>query len=211
MEKFTDRANKAAKALNATTNEYAKASLIYFQQGLSDAEVEKRTNLTIKMANVTGQSAEHVSQQLTAIWNNFYDGTESLEHYIDVMTALGAATASSSDEIAQGLSKFLSVAETVGLSFEYGAAALSTVTATTRESADIVGNAFKTLFARIEGLKLGETLDDGTTLNKYSQALDNVGINIKTTAGEMKDMDTILDEMGATWASLAKDEQIALA
>jgi hypothetical protein len=56
----------------------------------------------------------------------------------------------------------------VGLSYDYATAALATVTAETRQSADIVGTAFKTLFARIEGLKLGETLEDGTTLNQYS-------------------------------------------
>jgi hypothetical protein len=28
----------------------------------------------------------------------------------------------------------------------------------------VVGTAFKTLFARLNDLKLGETLDDGTTL-----------------------------------------------
>jgi TP901 family phage tail tape measure protein len=145
---------------------------------LSEAEIEKRTELTIKMANVTGESAKNVSDQLTAVWNNFYDGTKSLEHYVDVMTALGAATASSTDEISEGLNKFAAVAETVGLSYEYAASALATVTATTRESADVVGNAFKTLFARIQGLRLGETLDDGTTLNKYSKALESVGISI---------------------------------
>jgi type 1 glutamine amidotransferase len=33
MAKFAVQANKAAKNLSATTNEFAKASLIYFQQG----------------------------------------------------------------------------------------------------------------------------------------------------------------------------------
>jgi hypothetical protein len=31
MKEFANQANKAAKALSTTTNEYAKASLIYFQ------------------------------------------------------------------------------------------------------------------------------------------------------------------------------------
>jgi TP901 family phage tail tape measure protein len=101
---------------------------------------------------------------MTAIWNNFYDGSESLESYADKITALGAATATSSDEIATGLEKFAAVADTVGLSYEYATSALATVTATTRQSAEVVGTAFKTLFARLNDLKLGETLDDGTTL-----------------------------------------------
>jgi hypothetical protein len=37
---------------------------------------------------------------MTAIWNNFDDVSKSLEYYADVLTALGAATASSTDEIA---------------------------------------------------------------------------------------------------------------
>lgn len=211
MEEFASYANKAAKTLSTTTAEYAKASLIYFQQGLSEQQVKERTELTIKMANVTGQTAETVSDQLTAVWNNFDDGTKSLEYYVDVITALGAATASSSEEITEGLEKFAAVAETVGLSYEYATAALATVTATTRQSADVVGTAFKTLFARIQDLELGKELDDGTTLGQYSQALAAVGVNIKDVNGQVKDMNIILDEMGGKWKNLAKDQQIALA
>lgn len=212
MSKFAQQANKAAKALSTTTTDYTDASLIYYQQGLSDAQVKERTDITIKMANVARESAEIVSDQMTAVWNNFDDGSKSLEYYADVMTALGAATASSTDEIAQGLEKFSAVAGTVGLSYEYATSALATVTAETRQSADVVGTAFKTLFARIEGLSLGETLEDGTDLNKYSEALSKVGVQIKDlTTGEMKSMDQILSELGSRWQTLAQDEKIALA
>ena len=211
MSQFAEAANKAARALSTTTTDYTNASLIYFQQGLSDKEVEERTNVTIKMANAAGVSAQTVSDQMTAVWNNFDNGTKSLEYYADVMTALGAATASSTDEISEGLNKFAAIAETVGLSYEYATAALATVTSETRESADVVGNAYKTLFARIQGLQQGDTLDDGTTLNKYSAALGKVGIDIKDVNGDMKEMDTILDEMGAKWVTLSKDQQLALA
>ena len=211
MANFAVEANKAAKALSATTKEYTEASLIYFQQGLSDEQVAQRTATTIKLANVTGRSAEDVSSYMTAVWNNFDDGTKSLEYYADAIAALGAATASSSEEIATGLQKFSAVANTVGLSYEYATAALATVTSQTRESAETVGTAFKTIFARLESLSLGETLDDETTMTKYSQALAKVGVNIKTANGQLKDMDTIIDELGQKWDGIGKDQQIALA
>lgn len=212
MAEFAKNANKAAKQLSATTLDYTNASLIYYQQGLDDKAVQERSDVTVKMANVTGTAAQTVSDQLTAVWENFMkDGEHTTEWYADVMTALGAATASSTDEIAEGLEKFAAVADTVGLSYEYATAALTTITAKTRQSADVVGTALKTLFARIEGLNLGETLDDGTTLNKYSSALEAVGVNIKNEAGELKDMDEILDEIGAKWNTIGKDQQIALA
>lgn len=211
MDEFALHANKAAKALSTTTNEYAKASLIYFQQGLSNAEVEKRTETTIKLANVTGESAETVSEWMTAIWNNFDNGSKSLEHYADVMTALGAATASSSDEIAGGLEKFAAISKTIGLSYEYAASALATVTAVTRQSEDVVGTAFKTIFGRMEGLELGQTLDDGVSLNKYSEALSAVGVQILDVNGELKSMDTILNDLGSRWDSLSQGQKVALA
>lgn len=211
MARFAEQANRSAKALSASTTEYTKASLIYYQQGLDDQAVKERTDVTIKMANVSGQTAEMVSDQMTAVWNNFAKGNEDLERFADVMVRLGADTASSSDEIATGLEKFASIGDMVGLSFDNAAAALATVTATTRQSADIVGTAFKTIFARIQGLKLGETLEDGTDLNKYSEALATVGISIKEQNGELKDMDNILAEMGAKWQTLSKDQQVALA
>ena len=60
-------------------------------------------------------------------------------------------------------------------------------------------------------MELGKTLDDDTTLGTYSKALDAVGINIKQQNGELKDMDDILNEMGAKWKTLDKDQQVALA
>lgn len=211
MAKFAVQANKAAKELSTTTTKYTDAALIYYQQGLSDEQVKERTDITIKMANVARESAETVSDQMTAVWNNFYNGSQSLEHYADAMVRLGADTASSSDEIAGGLEKFAAVANTIGLSFDNAAAALATITATTRQSEDVVGTALKTIFARIQGLKLGETLEDGTNLNQYSQALEKVGINIKNSNGELKDMDNIIEEMGNKWNTIDKDQQVALA
>lgn len=211
MAKFAKQANIAAKALSTTTTEYTDAALIYYQQNLDDQAVKERTDVTIKMANVARESAEIVSDQMTAVWNNFYNGSQSIEHYADAMVRLGADTASSTDEIAGGLEKFAAVADTIGLSFDNAAAALATITATTRQSEDVVGTALKTIFARIQGLKLGETLEDGTTLNQYSQALEKVGINIKDSNGKLKDMDNIIEEMGNKWNTIDKDQQVALA
>ena len=74
-----------------------------------------------------------------------------------------------------------------------------------------MGTALKTIFARMEDLKLGNTLDDGTSLGKYSLALEKIGVSIKDANGELKDMDVILEQTGARWSTLSRDEQTALA
>ena len=85
MARFAKEANAAAQSLSTTTTAYTNASLIYYQQGLSDKEVKERTDVTVKMANVTGESAQTISEQMTAVWNNFYDGSQSLESFSDKM------------------------------------------------------------------------------------------------------------------------------
>jgi len=102
------------------------------------------------------------------------------------------------------MQQFAAVADTVGLSYEYAAASLATIVATTRQSESTVGNGLRTIFSRLEGLKLGDTLEDGTDLNKYSAALATIGVNIKDTTGNLKDMDTILEETASKWDTLDK-------
>jgi len=211
MADFAKEANKSAKQLSATTLAYTDASLIYFQQGLSPEDVKERTDVTIKMSNVTKDSVEETSSAMTAVWNNFADGTKELEYYGDVITELGAKTAASSSEITTGLSKFASIGKTVGLSFEYATAALATIIDKTRQSEDVVGTALKTIFSRIQSLSLGETLEDGVNLTKYSKGLQSVGVEVLNADGSLKKLDETLEDVGAKWGTLTAAEKTALA
>lgn len=163
------------------------------------------------MANVTGDNAQQVSSYMTAIWNNYAKGSEDLEHFTDVMADLGARTASSSSEIADGLQQFVSLGPVIGLSFDNAAAALAAVSSSTRESATTIGNSFKTIFARLQGLQMGETLDDGIDLNKYSQALNAIGVNILDQNEELKDADIILEDIMSKWDGLSQKTKVATA
>ena len=134
-----------------------------------------------------------------------------MEYYADVITALGAATASSSEEIAKGMQQFAAVADTVGLSYEYAATALATIVAQTRQSESTVGNGLRTIFARLDSLKMGETLEDGVSLTKYTEALQKAGVEVLDQNGKLKDMNTILDEIGKRWQTLDETQKATLA
>lgn len=216
MADFAKVANKQAKELGASTLDYVNGALIYYQQGLDDLETKARTDVTIKMRNVTGDSAEDVSSYMTAIWNNFNkNGEQAEEYYADVLTKLGADTAASTSEITAALEKYSAVADTIGLSYEAATAAATTLIDRTREAPEVAGTALKTVFARLQGLKLnGEVTDeDGVTtdLNKYSTGLASVGVQIKDANGELKNADIILEEIGEKWKTLDRDQQVALA
>ena len=209
--KYAENTRKIAKAVNATALEVAQGSTLYFQQGLSDAETEKRILVTQKLANVTGETAEKVTSEMTAIWNNFAEGSENLESYADKLAYLGAKTAASNSQISNAMQKFAASAKVVGLSYDYAAAAVAQVIDRTQMAPEEVGTAFKTILSRIQGLKLGETLEDGVDLNKYGEALDIVGVKILDANDQLRDADDILGDLGAKWDTLDSAQKKALA
>lgn len=210
MGVFAEKANDAAKNLGKTTTDYTDAALIYAQQGLGDREVEARTNITLKTANVTGESAEKVSEQLTAIWNGYKADASEAEVYVDRLAAVAATTASDLGELATGMSKVASAAATLGVDEEQLAAQLSTIISVTKQAPETVGTALRTFYARITDIKNG-TDEQGMSLGKYSGELAKMGINILDVNGNLRDMGTVVEEIGAKWQTMSREEQIALA
>ena len=212
MARFAQQANKAAKALSTTTNAYAKASLIYYQQGDSSEQAAKKAAITLKAANASfNTSAEQMSEYLTAVWNSYQVGADELERYVDIMAALGAKTATSLEEIATSMQKVAATANAVGVSMEEVSSIISTVSSVTRESAESIGTSFKTIFARIGDLKLGDTLEDGVGLGQVSSALKKINVDILDSAGNMREMGDIITDLGNRWQTLSQAQKTATA
>lgn len=69
----------------------------------------------------------------------------------------------------------------------------------------------KTIYARLGDLQLGETLEDGTSLGSIGEALDEVGINIQTSTGDLRDMGDVIEELMGKWQDLDTAQKQALA
>ena len=199
MERFAESANKAAKELGASTIDYTKASLIYYQQGLADEDVEARTDVTLKAANVTGQSTAEVSEQLTAVWNGYKVSAEEAELYVDKLAAVAATTASDLEELSTGMSKVASAANAMGVDVDQLNGMLSTIISVTRQAPESAGTALKTIFARMGDLELNGEDEFGVSLGKVSSTLDSVGVKILNINGEIRDMGAVIEEVGNKW------------
>lgn len=211
MERFARTANSAAQKLGATTNDYTKASLIYYQQGLGDAEAQARADVTLKTANVTGQSASQVSEQLTAIWNGYKVDASEAEVYIDKVAKVAATTAADLEEMATGMSKVASAANSAGVDIDQLNAMLATVISVTREAPETIGTSFRTIFARLGDLKMGGTDEDGLGLGQISKKVADFGIDILDTNGDLREMGDVITDIAAKWDTLSRGEKQALA
>ena len=210
MKRFAQEANKAASQLGRTTTDYTKASLIYAQQGLSDAEIKKRSEITLKTANVTGQSTEAVSEELTAVWNGYKASAAEAEIYVDRLAAVASTTASNLSELSTGMSKVAAAAASLGVGEEQLAAQLSTIISVTRQAPETVGTALKTIYSRILDIQAGID-EDGTTLGTYSGKLAELGIKVLDASGKLRNMGQVMEEIGSKWRTFSKEQQTYIA
>ena len=208
MAEFARQANKAAQSLGQGTKDYTEASLIYYQQGLSDAEASARAETTLKAANVTGQSTEAVSEQLTAVWNGYKVNSQEAELYVDKLAAVAATTASDLEELSVGMSKVASAANAMGVDVDSLNAQLATIISVTRQAPESAGTALKTIYARMGDIEAG--LDGEVTLDEYTSKMADMGVNVLNANGHLRDMGDVINEIGGNWENLSREQQIAL-
>lgn len=211
MERFAKSANKVAKELGASTKSYSNASLIYYQQGLGESDVAARAQTTIKAANVTGQSAREVSEQLTAVWNGYKVVAEEAELYVDKLAAVAATTAADLEELSTGMSKVASAASTMGIDIDQLSAQLATIVSVTRQDANLVGTALKTIYSRMGDLKVSGVDEFGTSLGDVSGQMRQMGIEVLDQSGNLRDMGTVIEEVAAKWGTWTNAQQQAAA
>ena len=210
MSRFAEQANTAAKSLGSTTLDYTKSALSFYQQGLGDEAVAERTEATIKAANVTGSRAEEVAENLTAVWNGFQAQIGTETDYVDKLAAVADSSASNLAELATAMSKVASVGNNVGVNMDQLTAQISTIIATTRQAPETVGNALKTIYARINDIKTGA---DGAeiSLGNYTTKMESLGISVLDSNNNLRDTGEVFEEIGSKWSNMTREQQIYLA
>ena len=73
---------------------------------------------------------------------------------------------------------------------------------------ETIGNGFKSILSRMQSVASGKAVDDaGESLNDVDKVLGNIGVSLRTTAGEFRDMGSVLDDIAAKWNTLSSVEK----
>lgn len=205
-----------AQATGSTIKGSYEVAQLYYQQGLTDAEVMAATNETLKMARISNIDYAAATDYATAAVKGFGLAYQDLAHINDVYSNLAAKTAADTEEISIAMSKVASIAHSTGMELETTAAFLTQIIATTREAPETAGTALKTVIARFAEVKKlisqGEvtgTDEEGTevSVNKIEEALKTAGVALRDTTGQMRDLDDVFIELASRWDSLDTMQQ----
>jgi TP901 family phage tail tape measure protein len=186
-----------AKQTGFTATEIAKLATQYFRQGRSLKDVLILTEVTAKAARIAGISTAESVTYLTSAVNGFGLAADQALAVSDRFAALAASSATSYEELANGLSKFAAQAKVAGLSIDFAMGMLAKGVETTREAPETIGTAIKTILARMRELTdYGKTLEEGMDVNRVERALGQVGIRLRDANGQFRDMEQVLVEVG---------------
>ena len=210
MRDFALYANEAAQSIGSSTTAFTDAAQLYAQNGFNEQEYTRLAEITTKVANVTQQNTSAVSEQITALMEGYHMTIDEVEGALGGMAVVAAASAADLEELATAEQKVASTASTLGVSHEQLTAQIGTIVSVTRQAPETVGNAMRTLYARIADLQMGETLEDGTTLGNLSGQLEQIGVQVLDEQGNLRNLGDVLEDLQAKWGDLSSAQQIAL-
>lgn len=199
-----------AKELKTSTKNILEAVTLYANAKDTAEGILKKSETAVMLSNVTGMGAAESAKMLQAIMNQFDLTQDDLTYISDTIQTVSQNMAydfsAGIQEIAGGIERSGSVAKSAGLDLEQYVSMLGLVIEKTGQSGDTIGNAYKTIFQRITKASATEgTLAED--ISAAEESLRAVGVQVRSSAGEFRDMNDIMEDLGEKWNSLSDVEQ----
>lgn len=211
VQGLTDDFIRLSKQTGMAIDDIAKASVIFFQQGLNTKDVLTMTEVTAQFAKVASTTVEDAADKLTAAVNGFQIGVDRASEVADKLNAVAAKSAASINELSTAFEKAASMASQAGIGMDSYLAYIATMVEVTREAPENIGTSLKTIIARFQQVKdAGSTEDMETDVNQVEKALRSVGIALRDDNNQLRDLEEVLAELGPMWNTLDRNTQAYL-
>lgn len=205
--------------LAATTLEVSTAAQEWLRQGYDVAEVNKLVESSIKLSVLGMMSASDATKSLTSAMKGFKLEAGDVSEIVDKFTSLDMKAATTAGDIATALSKFATTAQMAGVDIDQAAAMATAIMDVSQNDAGATGNALKTIFSRFgnvkagtyQNLTAGDSDDTTDKINDIERVLSTLGIQVRSSAREMRDFDDVLDDIAEKWQYLDSVSQNAIA
>lgn len=210
LQNFGKQAIQMAQDLHTSAKTVLEASTLYANANETLESIMEKSKTATMLSNVTGMSGEKSAKTLQAIMNQFDLTQDDLLMISDTIQSISQSMsydfAGGIEQIASGISTSGSVAKDAGLSLAEYSSMLGTIIEQTNFGGSQVGNALKTIMSRIT--KASETSGTLTSdISKAETSLRSVGIEVRSSSGEFRELDDVLGDLADKWDSLSSVEQ----
>jgi TP901 family phage tail tape measure protein len=194
LDKFGKGMFKVAKDTAQGFDTVAEAATELARQGLGMEKTLMRTKDALILTRLTGMNAADAVKSLTAAVNSFNKEGVTSAQVINRMAKVDAAFAVSSEDLAKSISRVGASAVSAGVSMNELLAITTAVQQRTARGGAVIGNAFKTIFTRIQR-------------SDVQKQLKNFGIATTNMSGKMLDGMKVMQNLANGFDGLSKSQQ----
>jgi TP901 family phage tail tape measure protein len=182
IEEFGNGIFKVAQRTATSFDQVAEGALELARQGLGVAESLARVETALKLVRVAGIDSQQAVAGLTAAIKGFEGAGLTVAAIGDKLAEVDTKFAVSTEDLINGLERASASARVAGVSFDELLAAVTTVQERTQRGGAVIGNAFKTIFARLGRTDTLKTLQD-------------LGISVLDTEGNVRSAIPLFQEL----------------
>ena len=179
--------------------------------GKAAGELDNYLKSTVFLSKVGFEDMDTSAENLVTIGNAFKLQSDEIDNVVSSLVALDTASNTVAGKLSTAMSKTAQNAQLAGLNIDQLGAIISGLRDTTGKTEDAIATSLNGILTRLYNVKLGKykiELEDGSTeditesLNNVEDMLKTVGMNIRTSKGEFKDVADIIDELVTKWDKL---------
>ena len=198
LDKFGKGMFKVAKDTAQGFDSVAEAATELARQGLGMEKTLARTKDALILTRLTGMDAADAVKTLTAAVNSFNKEGVTSAQIINRMAKVDAAFAVSSEDLAKSISRVGASAVSAGVSMNELMAITTSVQQKTARGGAVIGNAFKTIFTRLQR-------------KDVLQNLRNLGVAVSDFNGNALSGIQVLQNLAGQFNTLSKATQSSTA
>jgi len=219
LEAFRGELFNIARNTAQSFKTVAEAAVELSRQGLSVTETLKRTNDAMVLSRISGLDAAQAVDTLTAAMNGFQKAALDTTTVVNSLARVDSNFAVSTKDLADALTRVGSTADDAGVSFNELLGAVTAVQQTTSRGGAVIGNAFKTIFTRLNradtvtqlrelGVAIDESQNGIQKLQAISSAIKNVDSATANTIKELAGGVFQINVVSAALGDLSKEYSI---
>ena len=194
FKRFSDGLFQVARQTGTAFGEVADSANEFARQGLSVEDTLKRTNAALALSKLGMMDSVNATESLTAALNTFKGEVNDSAVVVNKLAQVDAEFAVSSKDLAEAIKRTGASAKDASVSFDELLAAVTVTQERTARGGAVIGNAFKTIFTRIQRPEV---------LNQ----LELVGVQVRKQSGEVLPAIEILKQYGAVYDNLTPTVQ----
>lgn len=194
LAEFSSKLFETAKNTGQSFQTVSEAAIELSRQGLGAEDTLGRINDAMILTRLSGMDAAKSVETLTAAVNSFGDTAITTTEIVNKLATVDAAFAVSTEDLANGLARAGATAQSAKVDLNELLAAVTSVQQTTARGGAVIGNAFKSIFTRLQR-------------GGVREALEEIGVATTDAAGNIRGALDVLQDYSGVYGSLTDSQK----